>query len=326
MIDYKVEEMKKKLSEKIIDRIYYLNNMKIVYQKKEDEVKVQEIELDINILRNELENINLLSNSNFLEFLKNMELNNNIYNILSEEDIIKVYGILKEFDNFNKKNVKLIDIKKDYKSVCDKILFTSNAYERVCFDIDIINSEEFNILEKNVYSAEITDMKYISNEMRELFKEDIDVIEKNINKKRNKPRVYQLQRKLYDDIKKHVKFIMELFLEQQDLNYDIDKYIIDVSFVTKDYINNLFGFVNKVYINNIKELKAKKAKLDGVFIVANEMEDKKIKALNNVSSEFVNSLNEDNIDLFQYSVEDFVDGVSKSNLFEEINNRKHISK
>lgn len=326
MIDYKVDEMKTKLSEKIVDRIYYLNNMKIVYQKKEDEVKVQEIVLDINILRNELENINLLSNDNFLEFLEHIELNNHIYGILTDEDRIKIYNILKEFDKYNKMNVNLVDVKNKYKEICDKILFTSNAYERVCFDVDIINSEEFSILEKNIYSAEITDMKYISKEMRELFKQDIDVIEKNINKKRNKPRVYQLQRKLYEDIKKHVKFMMELFLEQQDLNYDIDKYVIDVSFVTKKYINNLFGFVNKVYINNIRELKSKKTKLNGTFIVIDEMETKKIKALDKVSSEFVNCLKENNVDLFQYSAEDFVDGISKSNLHEEINNRKRISK
>ena len=34
MIDYKIDEMKSILSEKIIDRLYYLNNKKVVYQKK----------------------------------------------------------------------------------------------------------------------------------------------------------------------------------------------------------------------------------------------------------------------------------------------------
>ncbi len=100
MIDYKIDEMKRILSERIIDRLYYLNNKKVIYQKKEDDTRIQEIELDISILRSELENIALLSNDNFLDFLKHMELNNHIYNTLNEEDRLNVYNILKEFDSF----------------------------------------------------------------------------------------------------------------------------------------------------------------------------------------------------------------------------------
>ena len=93
-----------------------------------------------------------------------------------------------------------------------------------------------------------------------------------------------------------------------------------------DSIDNLFGFVNEVYISRMKEMDSTKRTYSSLILSVNEMESRKIKALNKVSSEFVNSLKDNNIDLFQYSAEDFIDGVSESNLFEEITNRKHISK
>ena len=318
MIDYKVEEMKKKLSEKIIDRIYYLNNMKIVYQKKEDEVKVQEIELDINILRNELENINLLSNSNFLEFFKHMELNNNIYNTLSEEDRVNVYTILKEFDDFCKLGGynSITDIKKNDKDLSDKMLYANKAYERICSDMDIINSKEFMMLENAVRTNKILNIKYMDNEdIKKMFKSDLDNILKEMKRRSSKERILELQENLYNDIKKHVRFMIALFLEQQNIKYDMN-----------DSIDNLFGLVNEVYISRMKEMDSTKKTYSSLVLSANEMENRKIKVLNKVSSEFVNSLKDNNIDLFQYSAEDFIDGVSESNLFEEINNRKRISK
>lgn len=318
MIDYKIDEMKRILSEKIIDRLYYLNNKKVVYQKKEDDTRIQEIELDINILRNELENINLLSNSNFLEFLKRMELNNSIYNTLSEEDRVNVYTILKEFDDFCKLGGynSIIDIKKKDKDISDKMLYANKAYERICSDMDIINSKGFMMLENAVQTNKILNIKYMDNEdVKKMFKSDLDNILKEMKRRSSRERILKLQENLYNDIKKHVRFMIALFLEQQNVKYNMN-----------DSIDNLFGFVNEVYISRMKEMDSTKRTYSSLILSVNEMESRKIRALNKVSNEFVNSLKDNNIDLFQYSAEDFIDGVSESNLFEEINNRKHISK
>lgn len=318
MIDYKIDEMKRILSEKIIDRLYYLNNKKVVYQKKEDDTRIQEIELDINILRNELENINLLSNSNFLEFLKRMELNNSIYNTLSEEDRLRIYNILKEFDGFCKLDGynSIIDIKKKDKDISDKMLYANKAYERICSDMDIINSKEFMMLENAVQTNKILNIKYMDNEdVKKMFKSDLDNILKEMKRRSSRERILKLQENLYNDIKKHVRFMIALFLEQQNVKYNMN-----------DSIDNLFGFVNEVYISRMKEMDSTKRTCSSLILSVNEMESRKIRALNKVSNEFVNSLKDNNIDLFQYSAEDFIDGVSESNLFEEINNRKHISK
>lgn len=318
MIDYKIDEMKRILSEKIIDRLYYLNNKKVVYQKKEDDTRIQEIELDINILRNELENINLLSNSNFLEFLKRMELNNSIYNTLSKEDRLRIYNILKEFDGFCKLDGynSIIDIKKKDKDISDKMLYANKAYERICSDMDIINSKEFMMLENAVQTNKILNIKYMDNEdVKKMFKSDLDNILKEMKRRSSRERILKLQENLYNDIKKHVRFMIALFLEQQNVKYNMN-----------DSIDNLFGFVNEVYISRMKEMDSTKRTYSSLILSVNEMESRKIRALNKVSNEFVNSLKDNNIDLFQYSAEDFIDGVSESNLFEEINNRKHISK
>ena len=318
MIDYKIDEMKRILSEKIIDRLYYLNNKKVVYQKKEDDTRIQEIELDINILRNELENINLLSNSNFLEFLKRMELNNSIYNTLSEEDRLRIYNILKEFDGFCKLDGynSIIDIKKKDKDISDKMLYANKAYERICSDMDIINSKEFMMLENAVQTNKILNIKYMDNEdVKKMFKSDLDNILKEMKRRSSRERILKLQENLYNDIKKHVRFMIALFLEQQNVKYDINNSIED-----------LFSKVNEVYISRMKEMDSTKRTYSSLILSVNEMESRKIRALNKVSNEFVNSLKDNNIDLFQYSAEDFIDGVSESNLFEEINNRKHISK
>lgn len=318
MIDYKIDEMKKILSEKIIDRLYYLNDKKVVYQEKEDGVKIQEIELDINILRNELENINLLSNSNFLEFLKRMELNNSIYNTLNEEDRVNVYTILKEFDSFCELDGynSIADIKNKDKDISDKMLYANKAYERICSDMDIINSKEFMMLENAVQTNKILNIKYMDNEdVKKMFKSDLDNILKEMKRSSSRERILELQENLYNDIKKHVRFMIALFLEQQNVKYNMN-----------DSIDNLFGFVNEVYVSRMKEMDSTKRTYSSLVLSANEMENRKIRALNKVSSEFVNSLKDNNIDLFQYSAEDFIDGVSESNLFEEINNRKRISK
>lgn len=318
MVDYKIDEMKKILSEKIIDRLYYLNDKKVVYQEKEDGVKIQEIELDISILRSELENINLLSNSNFLEFLRRMELNNSIYNILSEEDRVNVYTILKEFDDFCKLGGynSIVDIKKKDKDISDKMLYANKAYERICSDMDIINSKEFMMLERAVHSNKIFNTNNFSNSnITKMFKNDLDNIEREIERRSSRERVLDLQEALYKDIKKHIRFMMALFLEQQNVKYDMN-----------DSIDNLFGFVNEVYISRMKEMDSTKRTYSSLVLSANEMENRKIRALNKVSSEFVNSLKDNNIDLFQYSAEDFIDGVSESNLYEDISKRKHISK
>lgn len=318
MIDYKIDEMKSILSEKIIDRLYYLNNKKVVYQKKEDDTRIQEIELDISILRSELENINLLSNSNFLEFLRRMELNNSIYNTLSEEDRVNVYTILKEFDDFCKLGGynSIMDIKKKDKDISDKMLYANKSYERICSDMDIINSKEFMMLERAVHSNKIFNTNNFSNSnITKMFKNDLDNIEREIERRSSRERVLDLQEALYKDIKKHIRFMMALFLEQQNVKYDMN-----------DSIDNLFGFVNEVYISRMKEMDSTKRTYSSLVLSANEMENRKIRALNKVSSEFVNSLKDNNIDLFQYSAEDFIDGVSESNLYEDINKRKHISK
>ena len=318
MVDYKIDEMKKILSEKIIDRLYYLNNKKVVYQKKEDDTRIQEIELDISILRSELENINLLSNSNFLEFLRRMELNNSIYNILSEEDRVNVYTILKEFDDFCKLGGynSIMDIKKKDKDISDKMLYANKSYERICSDMDIINSKEFMMLERAVHSNKIFNTNNFSNSnITKMFKNDLDNIEREIERRSSRERILELQENLYNDIKKHVRFMIALFLEQQNVKYNMN-----------DSIDNLFGFVNEVYISRMKEMDSTKRTYSSLVLSANEMENRKIRALNKVSSEFVNSLKDNNIDLFQYSAEDFIDGVSESNLYEDINKRKHISK
>lgn len=318
MIDYKIDEMKKILSEKIIDRLYYLNNKKVVYQEKEDGVKVQEIELDINILRNELENITLLSNDNFLEFLKHMELNNHIYNTLNEEDRLNVYNILKQFDSFCELDGynSIADIKNKDKDISDKMLYANKAYERICSDMDIINSKEFLMLENAVHSNKIFNTNNFSNSnITKMFKNDLDNIEREIERRSSRERVLDLQEALYKNIKKHIRFMMALFLEQQNVKYDMNNSIED-----------LFSKVNEVYISRMKEMDSTKRTYSSLVLSANEMENRKIRALNKVSSEFVNSLKDNNIDLFQYSAEDFIDGVSESNLFEEINNRKRISK
>lgn len=318
MIDYKIDEMKKILSEKIIDRLYYLNDKKVVYQEKEDGVKIQEIELDINILRNELENINLLSNSNFLEFLKRMELNNSIYNTLNEEDRLNVYNILKKFDSFCKLDGynSIADIKNKDKDISDKMLYANKAYERICSDMDIINSKEFMMLENAVQTNKILNIKYMDNEdVKKMFKSDLDNILKEMKRRSSRERILELQENLYNDIKKHVRFMIALFLEQQNVKYNMN-----------DSIEDLFSKVNEVYISRMKEMDSTKRTYSSLVLSANEMENRKIRALNKVSSEFVNSLKDNNIDLFQYSAEDFIDGVSESNLFEEINNRKRISK
>ena len=318
MIDYKIDEMKKILSEKIIDRLYYLNNKKVVYQEKEDGVKVQEIELDINILRNELENINLLSNSNFLEFLKRMELNNSIYNTLNEEDRLNVYNILKEFDSFCELDGynSIADIKNKDKDISDKMLYANKAYERICSDMDIINSKEFMMLKNAVQTNKILNIKYMDNEdVKKMFKSDLDNILKEMKRRSSRERILELQENLYNDIKKHVRFMIALFLEQQNVKYNMN-----------DSIDNLFGFVNEVYVSRMKEMDSTKRTYSSLVLSANEMENRKIRALNKVSSEFVNSLKDNNIDLFQYSAEDFIDGISESSLFEDVNNKKRISK
>lgn len=318
MIDYEVEEIKKILSEKIIDRLYYLNNKKVVYQKKEDDTRVQEIELDISILRSELENIALLSNDNFLEFLKHMELNNHIYNTLNEEDRLNVYNILKEFDSFCKLDGynSIADIKNKDKDISDKMLYANKAYERICSDMDIINSKEFMMLERAVHSNKIFNTNNFSNSnITKMFKNDLDNIEKEIKRRSSRERVLDLQEALYKNIKKHIRFMMALFLEQQNVKYDMN-----------DSIEDLFSIVNEVYISRMKEMDSTKRTYSSLVLSANEMENRKIRALNKVSSEFVNSLKDNNIDLFQYSAEDFIDGISESSLFEDINNRKRISK
>ncbi len=318
MIDYKVDEMKKILSEKIIDRIYYLNNIKEIYQKKEDKTKIQELELNISILRSELEKINLLSNDKLLEFLEHMEIYNHMYKILNEEDRLIVYNILKEFDDFCKLDgySSIIEVKKKDKDISDKMLYANKSYERICSDMDIINSKEFMMLENAVQTNYILSIKGITNEdIRRMFKNDLDNILKEINRKSSKERVLYLQDKLYNDIKKHVRFMIALFLEQQNVTYNIN-----------DSIENLFCLVNEIYISRMKEMDSTKKTYTSLIMSANEMENRKIKALNKVSSEFVNSLKENNIDLFQYSAEDFINGISESNLYEEINNKKRISK
>ncbi len=318
MIDYKIDEMKKILSERIIDRLYYLNNKKVVYQKKEDDTRIQEIELDISILRSELENINLLSNSNFLEFLKRMELNNSIYNTLNEEDKLNVYNILKEFDSFCKLDGynSIADIKNKDKDISDKMLYANKAYERICSDMNIINSKEFMMLENAVQTNKILNIKYMDNEdVKKMFKSDLDNILKEMKRRSSRERILELQENLYNDIKKHVRFMIALFLEQQNVKYNMN-----------DSIEDLFSKVNEVYISRMKEMDSTKRTYSSLILSVNEMESRKIKVLNKVSSEFVNSLKDNNIDLFQYSAEDFIDGVSESNLFEEINNRKRISK
>lgn len=318
MIDYKIDEMKRILSERIIDRLYYLNNKKVVYQKKEDDTRIQEIELDISILRSELENITLLSNDNFLEFLKHMELNNSIYNTLNEEDGLNVYNILKEFDSFCKLDGynSIADIKNKDKDISDKMLYANKAYERICSDMDIINSKEFMMLENAVHSNKIFNTNNFSNSnITKMFKNDLDNIEREIERRSSRERILELQENLYNDIKKHVRFMIALFLEQQNVKYDMSNSIED-----------LFSKVNEVYISRMKEMDSTKRTYSSLVLSANEMENRKIRALNKVSSEFVNSLKDNNIDLFQYSAEDFIDGVSESNLFEDINNRKHISK
>ena len=318
MIDYKIDEMKKILSERIIDRLYYLNNKKVVYQKKEDDTRIQEIELDISILRSELENITLLSNDNFLEFLKHMELNNSIYNTLNEEDRLNVYNILKEFDSFCKLDGynSIADIKNKDKDISDKMLYANKAYERICSDMDIINSKEFMMLENAVQTNKILNIKYMDNEdVKKMFKSDLDNILKEMKRRSSRERILELQENLYNDIKKHVRFMIALFLEQQNVKYNMN-----------DSIEDLFSKVNEVYISRMKEMDSTKKTYSSLILSVNEMESRKIKVLNKVSSEFVNSLKDNNIDLFQYSAEDFIDGVSESNLFEEINNRKRISK
>lgn len=318
MIDYKIDGMKRILSERIIDRIYYLNNMKIVYQKKEDDTRIQEIELDISILRSELENIALLSNDNFLEFLKHMELNNHIYNTLNEEDRLNVYNILKEFDSFCKLDGynSIADIKNKDKDISDKMLYANKAYERICSDMDIINSKEFMMLERAVHSNKIFNTNNFSNSnITKMFKNDLDNIEKEIKRRSSRERVLDLQEALYKNIKKHIRFMMALFLEQQNVKYDMN-----------DSIEDLFSIVNEVYISRMKEMDSTKRTYSSLILSVNEMESRKIKALNKVSTEFVNSLKDNNIDLFQYSAEDFIDGISESSLFEDINNRKRISK
>lgn len=318
MIDYKIDGMKRILSERIIDRIYYLNNMKIVYQKKEDDTRIQEIELDISILRSELENIALLSNDNFLEFLKHMELNNHIYNTLNEEDRLNVYNILKEFDSFCKLDGynSIADIKNKDKDISDKMLYANKAYERICSDMDIINSKEFMMLERAVHSNKIFNTNNFSNSnITKMFKNDLDNIENEIKRRSSRERVLDLQEALYKNIKKHIRFMMALFLEQQNVKYDMN-----------DSIEDLFSIVNEVYISRMKEMDSTKRTYSSLILSVNEMESRKIKALNKVSTEFVNSLKDNNIDLFQYSAEDFIDGISESSLFEDINNRKRISK
>ena len=318
MIDYKIDEMKRILSERIIDRLYYLNNKKVIYQKKEDDTRIQEIELDISILRSELENIALLSNDNFLDFLKHMELNNHIYNTLNEEDRLNVYNILKEFDSFCKLDGynSIADIKNKDKDISDKMLYANKAYERICSDMDIINSKEFMMLESAVHSNKIFNTNNFSNSsITKMFKNDLDNIEREIERRSSRERILELQENLYNDIKKHVRFMIALFLEQQNVKYNMN-----------DSIDNLVGFVNEVYISRMKEMDSTKRTYSSLVLSANEMENRKIRALNKVSSEFVNSLKDNNIDLFQYSAEDFIDGVSESNLYEDINKRKHISK
>lgn len=318
MIDYKIDEMKRILSERIIDRLYYLNNKKVIYQKKEDDTRIQEIELNISILRSELENIALLSNANFLEFLKHMELNNNIYSTLNEEDRLNVYNILKEFDKFCKLGEynSILDVKKKDKDIRDKMLYTSKSYERICFDIDIINSNEFMMLENAVRTNRILNINNFSdNNIRKMFKNDFDNIEKEIKRRSSKETILDLQKSLYNDIKKYVRFMIALFLEQQNIEYDMN-----------ESIDSLFSKVNEVYISRMKEMDSTKKTCTSLIMSANEMENRKFKALNKVSSQFVNSLKENNVDLFQYSAEDFIDGVSESNLYEDINKRKHISK
>ena len=318
MIDYKIDEMKSILSERIIDRLYYLNNKKVIYQKKEDDTRIQEIELDISILRSELENIALLSNDNFLEFLKHMELNNHIYNTLNEEDRLNVYNILKEFDSFCKLDGynSIADIKNKDKDISDKMLYANKAYERICSDMDIINSKEFMMLERAVHSNKIFNTNNFSNSnITKMFKNDLDNIEKEIERRSSRERVLDLQEALYKDIKKHIRFMMALFLEQQNVKYDMN-----------NSIEYLFSIVNEVYISRMKEMDSTKRTYSSLILSVNEMESRKIKALNKVSTEFVNSLKDNNIDLFQYSAEDFIDGISESSLFEDINNRKHISK
>lgn len=318
MIDYKIDEMKRILSERIIDRLYYLNNKKVVYQKKEDDTRIQEIELDISILRSELENIALLSNDNFLEFLKHMELNNSIYNTLNEEDRLNVYNILKEFDSFCKLDGynSIADIKNKDKDISDKMLYANKAYERICSDMNIINSKEFMMLENAVQTNKILNIKYMDNEdVKKMFKSDLDNILKEMKRRSSRERILELQENLYNDIKKHVRFMIALFLEQQNVKYNMN-----------DSIEDLFSKVNEVYISRMKEMDSTKRTYSSLILSVNEMESRKIKALNKVSSEFVNSLKDNNIDLFQYSAENFIDGISESSLFEEINNRKHISK
>lgn len=93
-----------------------------------------------------------------------------------------------------------------------------------------------------------------------------------------------------------------------------------------DSIEDLFSKVNEVYISRMKEMDSTKRTYSSLILSVNEMESRKIKALNKVSSEFVNSLKDNNINLFQYSAEDFIDGISESSLFEDVNNKKRISK
>lgn len=313
MIDYKVEQIKKRLCKDINEKIYYLKNKKIIYDKKNDLEEVKKIELEINILYKELSNLNKLDNSNYIEFINNIEVCNTIYSF-NDDDMFKIYNILREFDRFNTVDGKnIVDIRKEYKDICERLLFISKAYERVCFDMDLYSSNEFMILENNIYSNRITNMKYISNSMKVLFKNDIDLINKKMKNKEDKSIIFELQNKLYNDIKKHVKFMMVLFLEQDGTFYNIN-----------DSIDKLFELVNKIYISSVKEVDDKKRKYEGIFNVSNKLEDKKCKNLSVVNYEFVNYLKSNNIDLFQYSSEDFLDGVAKSNLYNEINMKKRI--
>ena len=70
------------------------------------------------------------------------------------------------------------------------------------------------MLENAVQTNKILNIKYMDNEdVKKMFKSDLDNILKEMKRRSSRERILKLQENLYNDIKKHVRFMMALFLE-----------------------------------------------------------------------------------------------------------------